>query len=1805
MVGVIVMLLSTAARPAEGPILQATLTSASATTTTLSSSENPSVYGQLITFTATVSPTDGDGTVDFFADGSSTPISGCGAETLSLVSGTTYAATCETSALIVASHPISATYNGDSDSAPSSGSLAANQVVTAAATTFSVTVNAGSSASVSYGTTATLAESGLPVGATGTVSLQSGPTLCTIILPATSCTTPTTMAASTYSPISATFSDTDGNYSGSTSTNMVSLTVTPADTTTTLSSSVSPSVYGQLVTFTATVSPTDGGGTVSFFADGSTTPINGCGAQPLGGFISDARGFERPRGSTVDAATCQISTLVAGSHPISAVYTGDSNYATSSGDLAGNQVVDPAPLSITASSGSMDYGTAPPTITAGYSGFVLGDGPSALSTPPTCSTTATSSSTVSGSPYPSTCTGAAAANYQISYVDGSVTITPADTTFSVTVNAGSSATVNFGTTATLAESGLPVDATGTVSFQSGPTTLCTITLPATDCTTSAALPVATYSGFSGTFSDTDGNYSGSTSTNTVSLTVNASPTTTSVVSSSENPSVFGDLVTFTATVTPNDGGGTVAFFADGSSTPISGCGAETLSLVSGTTYQATCQTSALDVASHPISATYSGETDYATSSGSLAANQVVTAAATTFSVTVNAGSSATVPFGTTVTLAESGLPSGATGTVSFQSGPTTLCTIILPATSCTTSATLAVGTYTAFPGTFSDTDGNYSGSTSTNTVSLTVTTATPTTTVASSKNPSVFGDLVTFTATVTPDDGGGTVAFFADGSSTAMSGCGAETLSLVSGATYRATCQTSALVVGSHPISATYGGDTSYASSNGSLVANQVVTPAATTFSVTVNAGSSATVSFGTTATLAESGLPSGATGTVSFQSGPTTLCTITLPATSCTTSTTLAVGTYTGFPGTFSDTDGNYSGSTSINTVSLTVTKAATVTTVSSSENPSVFGDPVTFTGTVNPIDGGGTVAFFADGSSTPISGCGAETLSLVSGTTYTATCETSALIVASHPISATYSGDTDYATSSGSLAANQVVTHAATTFSVTVNAGSSATVSYGTTATLAESGLPVGATGTVSFQSGPTLCTIILPATSCTTPTTLAASTYSPISGTFSDTDGNYSGSTSTNMVSLTVTPADTTTTLSSSVSPSVYGQTITFTATVAPTDGGGTVAFFADGSSSAIGGCGAEMLSLVSGTTYRATCQTSALVAGSHPISATYGGDTDYATSSGDLAGNQVVDPAPLSITASSGSMVYGTAPPTITAGYSGFVLGDGPSALSTPPTCSTTATSSSTVSGSPYPSTCTGAAAANYQISYVDGSVTITPADTTFSVTVNAGSSATVNFGTTATLAESGLPVDATGTVSFQSGPTTLCTITLPATDCTTSATLPVATYSDFSGTFSDTDGNYSGSTSTNTVSLTVNALPGSPLAVNSSYSTAYAATLSVSAAAGVLNGDTVNGATIFSNTDTAHGDLTLNADGSFTYVPNSTFSGNDAFSYMLENAFGTSSATVTISVAPPPVVNVPPLIQISGSDAIGTSIALSNREYPTSHSAGAVVLARDDFFSDALAGGPLAAAKDGPLLLTQGASESAALDPRVLAEIQRVLPAGRTVYVLGGTGALSGGIDTTLKGLGYVVVREAGADEYATAVDIAQQLGNPSTILEATGLSFFDALSAVPAAVADHAAILLTDGATQAPETAAYLSQHRGDVRFAIGGSFAAYGADPTATPVFGQDLFETSTAVANRFFPNASDFGIATDTDFADAVSGGVFMATRTPIGPILLVSPTGSLPPSVVSYLGSLSKATQGYVAGGQLAVPPAVVAALHAAVG
>ncbi|MGH9006225.1 MAG: cell wall-binding repeat-containing protein [Acidimicrobiales bacterium] len=321
---------------------------------------------------------------------------------------------------------------------------------------------------------------------------------------------------------------------------------------------------------------------------------------------------------------------------------------------------------------------------------------------------------------------------------------------------------------------------------------------------------------------------------------------------------------------------------------------------------------------------------------------------------------------------------------------------------------------------------------------------------------------------------------------------------------------------------------------------------------------------------------------------------------------------------------------------------------------------------------------------------------------------------------------------------------------------------------------------------------------------------------------------------------------------------------------------------------------------------------------------------------------------------------------------------------------------------------------------------------------------------------------------------------------------------------------------------------------------------------------------------------------------------------------TASGTLTALASSPALsTGSPSITPIYGVDAIGTSIAISQAEFPIKDSAGGVVLARDDFFSDALAGGPLAAAVNGPLLITEGAPASSTLDPRVLSEIQRVLPIGKTVYILGGNLALSPNIDASLEALGYQVVREAGADEYATAVDIAEQLGNPTTIFEATGLGFYDALSAVPAAIEEHGAILLTDGSSEPFETYAYIVEHPGDTRFAIGGPLAAGGADAGATAIYGQDLFNTSTAVANYFFPHPSVFGAATAAEFPDALGGGVFMATGVRLGPILLVNPGSPLPPEITPYLATLAASTKAYVFGGPLAVGPDVVTALQLAIG
>ncbi len=115
-------------------------------------------------------------------------------------------------------------------------------------------------------------------------------------------------------------------------------------------------------------------------------------------------------------STAATSTSPVGSYSSTCSGAVDPNYTISY--TSGSVAVGRAPLSITASSPAMTYGGAVPAITPVYSGLVAGDTAASLTTPPACSTAATSTSPVGS--YSSTCSGAVDPNYAISYTAGSV-----------------------------------------------------------------------------------------------------------------------------------------------------------------------------------------------------------------------------------------------------------------------------------------------------------------------------------------------------------------------------------------------------------------------------------------------------------------------------------------------------------------------------------------------------------------------------------------------------------------------------------------------------------------------------------------------------------------------------------------------------------------------------------------------------------------------------------------------------------------------------------------------------------------------------------------------------------------------------------------------------------------------------------------------------------------------------------------------------------------------------------------------------------------------------------------------------------------------------------------------------------------------------------------------------------------------------------------------------------------------------------------------------------------------------------------
>jgi hypothetical protein len=468
-----------------------------ATTTTITSF-NPSVFGQTVTFTATVTPAvpgaTPTGTVGFAVDG---------AVVANPVVDASGRARYVTSGLAVGDHTVIAFYSGDR-TFDQSTSARYTQTVNKADTRTAIGSSANPSnfgQSVTF--TATISAVGPGFGQpTGQVvwfvdGVGQGPTN----LNGGQATFATADLAVGDHRISASYRG-DASFNSSLSATLTQ-TVNQALSMTGVNSSAEPSVFGTAVTFTATVSAV---------AAGSGTPTGSV------QFQVDGVNFSAPVLLTAGRATSSsLSTLTAGAHTITALYggqgvfgpstgtftqnvsparltitpnpsqskvygaalpvltyvptgfvNGDSaslvtgglgtlataaspvgNYAFTLGTLsAGNNyalvlatnpptfAVTPKALTITANNQSKVYGATLPALTVSYSGFVNGDTAASLTTAPTLTTTATVSSPVGS--YPITVSGAVAGNYTISYVTGSLTVNQASTVTAVAANSPTS-----------------------------------------------------------------------------------------------------------------------------------------------------------------------------------------------------------------------------------------------------------------------------------------------------------------------------------------------------------------------------------------------------------------------------------------------------------------------------------------------------------------------------------------------------------------------------------------------------------------------------------------------------------------------------------------------------------------------------------------------------------------------------------------------------------------------------------------------------------------------------------------------------------------------------------------------------------------------------------------------------------------------------------------------------------------------------------------------------------------------------------------------------------------------------------------------------------------------------------------------------------------------------------------------------------------------------------------------------------------------------------------------------------------------
>lgn len=284
--------------------------------------------------------------------------------------------------------------------------------------------------------------------------------------------------------------------------------------------------------------------------------------------------------------------------------------------------------------------------------------------------------------------------------------------------------------------------------------------------------------------------------------------------------------------------------------------------------------------------------------------------------------------------------------------------------------------------------------------------------------------------------------------------------------------------------------------------------------------------------------------------------------------------------------------------------------------------------------------------------------------------------------------------------------------------------------------------------------------------------------------------------------------------------------------------------------------------------------------------------------------------------------------------------------------------------------------------------------------------------------------------------------------------------------------------------------------------------------------------------------------------------------------------------------------IAGSTPAETSV-LASREHFADGEANTAVLATVIDFADALAGGPLAKAVDGPILF----SGRDHLNEMTAEEVQRLDV--NEVLILGGEAALSAEVEHRLQELGVNTTRVAGPTRLETAVEIDSHIrehtdasSNEQFIVNA--YKFADAMAGAGLAAQEGASIVLT-AAGELPETTRrHLEARRHDIEqiAGIGGTAvissevleeSAQKAQAESSRLSGRNRYETSEEVAARDYEDhgneahdaRASIYMAPASNFYGALVAGPLEAQQENAGLLLVPEENGDL-------LGSFERAVR-----------------------